>query len=66
MRDKKAHHCKWKSGAVYVSEYGISAGRCNRDEIGAVIGGMTSAVVGHAIGDSMDETGRGEWGFRPG
>lgn len=73
-KDKKARHYQGKSGAVYVRDYGISAGRCNRDEIGAVIGGQVAdrddrvvgmvvggvlgAVVGHAIGDSMDDRDR--------
>jgi hypothetical protein len=45
----KAKHYKGKSGAVYASDYGISAGRCNRDEIGAVIGGVTGAVIGSQV-----------------
>lgn len=45
----KAKKYKGKSGAVYVSDYGISAGRCNRDEIGAVIGGVTGAVIGSQV-----------------
>jgi surface antigen len=45
----KSH--KGKSGAVYVSDYGVSTGRCNRDEIGAVVGGVTGAVIGgHVAG----------------
>jgi len=51
---KKAKHYKGKSGAVYVSDYGISAGRCNRDEIGAVIGGVTGAVIGGQIAGPED------------
>ena len=38
-----------KSGVVYGRDYGISAGRCNRDAIGAVIGGMTGAVIGGQV-----------------
>jgi len=38
-----------KSGAVYVSDYGIASGHCNRDEIGAVIGGVTGAVIGGQV-----------------
>ena len=73
-KDKQARHHKGKSGAVYVHDYGIASGRCNRDEIGAVIGGQIAgrddrvvsmvvggvlgAVVGHAIGDSMDDRDR--------
>jgi surface antigen len=46
-KKSKRHH--GKSGAVYASDYGISAGRCNRDEIGAVIGGVTGAVIGGQV-----------------
>ncbi len=36
---------------VYTHDYGIASGRCNRDEIGAVIGGVTGAVIGgHVAG----------------
>lgn len=65
-KDKPAKHHKGKSGVIYERDYGIESGRCNRDEIGAVIGGVTGAVgmvvggvlgavVGHTIGDRMDE-----------
>jgi surface antigen len=40
-----------KSGVAYVRDYGISSGRCNRDEIGAVIGGVTGAVIGGQVAD---------------
>ena len=40
-----------KSGVAYVRDYGISSGRCNRDEIGAVIGGVTGAVIGGQMAD---------------
>lgn len=32
---QKARHYEGKSGVVYVRDYGIADGRCNRDEIGA-------------------------------
>jgi len=51
---KKAKHYQGKSGVVYVSDYGISAGRCNRDEIGTVIGGVTGAVIGGQIANRED------------
>lgn len=44
-------HYKGKSGAVYVRDYGIESGRCNRNEIGAVIGGVTGAVIGSQVAD---------------
>jgi surface antigen len=45
----KPKQYKAKSGVVYVNDYGISSGRCNRDEIGAVIGGVTGAVIGSQV-----------------
>lgn len=45
----KAKHYKGKSQTVYASDYGIASGRCNRDEIGAVIGGVAGAVVGSQV-----------------
>ena len=51
---KKNKHYKGKTGAVYVEDYGISAGRCNRDEIGAVIGGVAGAVIGRQVVDRED------------
>lgn len=40
-----------RSGVAYVRDYGISSGRCNRDEIGTVIGGVTGAVIGSQMAD---------------
>lgn len=51
---KKDKHYRGKSGVVYVRDYGISAGRCNRDEIGAVIGGVAGAVIGGQVVDRED------------
>lgn len=51
---KKAKRYKGKSGVMYVQDYGISSGRCNRDEIGAVIGGVTGAVIGSRVADRED------------
>lgn len=53
-KPKQARHYQGKSGVTYVDDYGISAGRCNRDEIGAVIGGVTGAVIGRQIADRDD------------
>ena len=53
-KHKKAKHYQGKSGVVYVRDYGISSGRCNRDEIGAVIGGVTGAVIGGRVADRED------------
>lgn len=53
-KPKKAKHYTGKSGVVYVRDYGVSSGRCNRDEIGAVIGGVTGAVIGSRVADRED------------
>ena len=59
-KPKQARHYQGKSGVTYVDDYGISAGRCNRDDrvVGMVVGGVLGAIVGHAIGDRMDERDR--------
>lgn len=51
---KKDKHYQGKTGAVYVHDYGISSGRCNRDEIGAVIGGVAGAVIGRQVASRDD------------
>lgn len=51
---KHARKHEGRSGAVYGHDYGISAGRCNRDEIGTVIGGVTGAVIGGRVADRDD------------
>jgi len=51
---KKTKHYKGKSGVAYVHDYGISSGRCNRDEIGAVIGGVAGAVIGGQVAGHDD------------
>lgn len=48
---RAARHYEGKSGVAYVRDYGISSGRCNRDEIGTVIGGVTGAVIGGQVAD---------------
>lgn len=50
----KAKHYEGRSGAVYVHDYGISAGRCNLNEIGAVVGGVSGAVIGGRVADGDD------------
>ena len=51
---KQAKHYRGKTGVVYVHDYGISSGRCNRDEIGAVVGGVAGAVIGSRVADRED------------
>jgi surface antigen len=53
-KDNKSGQYQGKSGVVYVQDYGISSGRCNRDEIGAVIGGVTGAAIGGQIAGRED------------
>ena len=54
-KDKhKKKHYQGKSGVVYGHDYGIASGRCNRDEIGAVIGGVAGAVIGGQVAGRDD------------
>ena len=53
-KPKKAKHYEGKTGVAYVEDYGISTGRCNRDQIGAVIGGVTGTVIGSRVADRED------------
>lgn len=60
-KDKEKHKHKYKehkyhgkSGAYYVQDYGIHSGKCNRDEIGAVIGGVGGAVIGGQVAGKDD------------
>ena len=53
-KHKHAKHYQGKTGVVYVHDYGISSGRCNRDEIGAVVGGVAGAVIGSRVADRED------------
>lgn len=45
---------KGKSGYHYKEDYGILSGRCNRDAIGAVIGGVGGAVIGGQVAGKDD------------
>lgn len=38
-----------KTGVAYREDFGILSGRCDRDKIGAVIGGVTGAVIGSQV-----------------
>ena len=54
-KDKyKKKHYQGKSGVVYGHDYGIASGRCDRDEIGAVIGGVTGAAIGGQVAGRDD------------
>lgn len=54
--DRKHKHPRYKgkTGAYYVQDYGIRSGRCNRDEIGAIIGGVSGAVIGGKVAGEDD------------
>jgi len=43
-----------KSGVAYKEDYGILSGRCNRDAIGAVLGGVGGAVIGGQVAGRDD------------
>jgi len=38
------------SGREYPRDYGVSRGSCDRDEIGAVLGGVAGGVIGSQVG----------------
>jgi surface antigen len=38
------------SGKTWNYDYGVQSGRCNRDDVGAVLGGIAGGVVGAEIG----------------
>lgn len=39
------------TGTAWERDYGVSSGRCNREEIGAVLGGAAGAVIGSRTSD---------------
>lgn len=51
---KKGKHYQGRTGVVFVDDFGIAAGRCNRDAIGAVIGGAAGAVIGGQVAGPDD------------
>jgi surface antigen len=42
------------SGRQYEYDFGISHGSCNRDDIGAVLGGIAGGVIGSEVGKGDD------------
>ncbi|HZM36631.1 MAG TPA: RT0821/Lpp0805 family surface protein [Burkholderiales bacterium] len=60
----KAHGWRKKNDPTYVGytgkkwekDYGIAAGRCNSAEVGAVLGGVTGAVVGSRVAERENRT----------
>lgn len=53
-KHRKHKEYRGHSGVVYDNDYGIRSGRCNRDAIGAVIGGVAGAVIGGQVADRED------------
>jgi surface antigen len=43
------------SGKQYKADYGILSGSCNRDAIGAVLGGASGAVIGGQVAGKDDQ-----------
>ena len=58
----KAHGWRKKNDPNYVGytgkkwekDYGVAAGRCNSAQVGAVLGGVTGAVIGSRVSDRQD------------
>jgi surface antigen len=42
------------SGKMWERDYAVLSGRCNREEIGAVLGGVAGGVVGRSVSDAGD------------
>jgi surface antigen len=55
-RKKHDPHYVGYTGTRWERDYDISSGRCNRDAIGAVLGGLAGAAVGSQIGDGSGRT----------
>lgn len=45
---------KGRSGMAYKEDFGILSGRCNRDAIGTVIGGVGGAIIGGQVAGKDD------------
>lgn len=60
----KAHGWRKKNDPTYVGytgtqwprDYGIIGGRCNRDEIGAVLGAVVGGAIGSQVGEGSERT----------
>ena len=44
------------SGTTWERDYDVTSGRCNREEIGAVLGGVAGAVVGSKVSSPENRT----------
>jgi surface antigen len=55
-KDKHPNHPKYrgKSGVVYVRDYGVRSGHCDRDAIGTAVGAAAGVVIGGQIAGRED------------
>jgi surface antigen len=52
------HHkggCRGYAGRQWPQDYGIYSGHCNRDAVGAVLGGVVGGAIGSTIGHGSDQ-----------
>jgi surface antigen len=55
-RKKNDPHYVGYTGTKWERDYEISSGRCNREQIGAVIGGVAGGVIGSRVGSPENLT----------
>jgi surface antigen len=55
-RKKHDPHYKGYSGTTWERDYEVTTGRCNRQEIGAVLGGVAGAVIGSRVASPDNRT----------
>lgn len=57
--DEHEHHhkacCRGYGGQQWPQDYGILSGHCNRDAVGAVLGGVVGGAIGSTIGHGSDQ-----------
>lgn len=54
--DDRGEYYVGYSGREYHRDFGIVQGRCNREEVGAVLGGVVGGVIGNQVADRPDRT----------
>jgi surface antigen len=54
-RDKGDRHYMGYTGTKWERDYGVISGRCNREEIGTVLGGVAGGVIGSRVGAGRDQ-----------
>jgi surface antigen len=52
-RERREYYVGY-SGREYDRDYGIVQGRCNREQVGAVLGGVVGGVVGNQVAERDD------------